>query len=272
MQKALAKRIRKWVIIIVVLYVLGGILFYFFQERFFFHPEKLEADHRYNITIPFKEINLPVTSERNLAVVQFTVPDSVCRGVVLYFHGNMNNIERYAGTVPHFTKHHYEVWMMDYPGYGKSTGERSETVFYEDAATLYKMARARFSKDSIMLYGRSLGTGVASHLATLRDAKRLILETPYYDFPSLVKRYLPIYPVNWLVRYKLPNYENIPKIIAPVTIFHGTADEVINYKNAKKLLPLLKPKDEFITIEGGDHNGLCDRPETIHKLDSLLAL
>lgn len=272
MQNSRAKKIRNWLIIVAILYILFGVFFYFFQEKFFFHPEKLAADHKYNISVPFKEVNLPITNDRTLATIQFTVPDSVCKGVVLYFHGNMSNIERYAQYAPYFTKHNYEVWMMDYPGYGKSTGERSEAVLYEDATTLYKMARSKYSKDSIILYGRSLGTGIASHLGAERDAKRLILETPYYDFPSLVKRYLPIYPCNLLVRYKLPNYENLPKVTTPITIFHGTEDEVINYKNAKKLLPVLKPKDEFITIEAGDHNGLFDRPETIHKLDSLLSL
>lgn len=272
MQKSRAKRIRNWLLIIAILYFLFGVFFYFFQERFFFHPEKLAADHKYDISVPYREVNLPITNDRNLAVVQFTVPDSVCRGIVLYFHGNMNNIERYAQCAPYFTKHNYEVWMMDYPGYGKSTGKRSEAAFYEDAMTLYKMARTRFSKDSIILYGRSLGTGIASHLGAKRDAKRLILETPYYDFPSLVKKYLPIYPCDLLVRYKLRNYENLPKVMMPVTIFHGTEDEVINYKNAQRLLPVLTPKDEFITIEGGDHNGLLNHAGMVRKLDSLLSL
>jgi fermentation-respiration switch protein FrsA (DUF1100 family) len=272
MPKSLARRIRKWFIVIAILYLLGGILFYFFQEKIFFQPTKLEADHKYNITVPYKELNLPITADRNLAIVQFTVPDSLCRGIVLYFHGNMSNIERYAQYAPYFTKHNYEVWMMDYPGYGKSTGKRSEDVLYEDAMTLYNMARSRFTPDSIILYGRSIGTGVASHLATQRNAKRLILETPYYNFPSLVKRYLPFYPINWLVHYNFPNNENLLKVPEPITIFHGTEDEVINYKNSKKLIPILKPNDEFITIKGGNHNGLYDHPETIRKLDSLLAL
>jgi alpha-beta hydrolase superfamily lysophospholipase len=270
MQKTVARRIRKWLIIIGIIYILGGILLYFFQDRVFFRPTKLPADHIYAISVPFKEVNLPITNEKNLALVQFTVPDSVCRGIVLYFHGNMDNIEHYAAYAPYFTKHNYEVWMMDYPGYGKSTGDRTEAIMYEDALTVYKMARSRFSKDSIIIYGRSLGSGIASQLAAVRDAKRLILETPYYDFPSLVKRYLPVYPVYWLVHYKFPNHEYLPKVTVPVTIFHGTEDEVISYKNAKKLLPVLKATDQFITIKGGDHNGLFDFPLTIQKLDSLL--
>jgi alpha-beta hydrolase superfamily lysophospholipase len=59
--------------------------------------------------------------KKNLSIIQFTVPDSVRKGIVLYFHGNMKNIERYAPFATHFTRNKYEVWMMDYPGFGKST-------------------------------------------------------------------------------------------------------------------------------------------------------
>lgn len=245
-------------------------MIYFFQDKVLFRPTELPADHAYDITVPFKEINLAVTNDKNLAIVQFTVPDSLCKGVVLYFHGNRRNIERYAPFARYFTKNNYEVWMMDYPGYGKSTGKRTEAILYEDASTLYQMAKSRFSQDSIILYGKSLGTAIASKLATMHNAKRLILETPYYDCSSILNQYLPIYPTSWLLHYKFPNYEYIPKVIAPVTILHGTDDGVIRYSNARKLLPLLKAKDEFISIEKGSHNDLYEFDKTVQKLDSLL--
>ncbi len=105
-----------------------------------------------------------------------------------------------------FTRNKYEVWMMDYPGFGKSTGKLTEQIMYDDAATLYQMARARFSKDSIIIYGKSLGTGVASQLASVKDCKRLILETPYYSIEALMKHYAFIYPVSLMAKYHFPNY------------------------------------------------------------------
>jgi alpha-beta hydrolase superfamily lysophospholipase len=270
MQKTVARRIRRWVIVLLTIYVLGGALIYFFQDKVLFRPEELPADHAYNFPGPFKEINLDVGPDKKLAIVQFTVPDSMCKGVVLYFHGNKRNIERYAPLASYFTKNNYEVWMMDYPGYGKSTGERTEAILYEDALTLYKMARSRFAKDSIVLYGKSLGTGIASQLASVRDCRKLILETPYYDFPSMLRQYLPVYP-GWLIRYKFPTHEYLPKVTAPITIFHGTKDGVIRYSNAKKLKPFLKKTDEFITIEGGSHNDLYESDKILQKLDSLLS-
>jgi uncharacterized protein len=272
MKRISGKKVRIWLIVLLAIYVLGGALIYFFQDKMLFRAMKLPADHKFSFSQPFKEINLAVTTEKNLSIVQFTIPDSICKGVVLYFHGNKSNIERYAPFASNFTKHNYEVWMMDYPGYGKSTGERTESILYEDALTLYRMARSRFSKDSIILYGRSLGTGIASQLASVRNAKRLILETPYYDFPSLLNQYIPAYPTGWLLRYEFPNHKYLQKVTDPVTIFHGTEDRVIRYRNARKLLPFLKKGDEFITIRGGQHNNLYDFKQITQKLDSLLAL
>lgn len=272
MQKTVIKKVRKWLIVLLVIYIAGGALLYFFQEKLLFHPQKLSPDHAYNFPVPFIEINLPVSEDKNLNIVQFTVPDSLCKGVVLYFHGNRKNIGRYAPFASYFTKHHYAVWMMDYPGFGKSTGKRTEPVMHADALELYKMARARFAADSIILYGKSFGTGIAAKLASVRSCKRLILETPYYDLPSVIRQYAPVYPVSRMLRYELPTHEYLQRVTVPVTIFQGTRDRTITYGNAERLIPFLQKDDEFITITGGRHNDLYQFRETVQKLDSLLAL
>src|SRR6185295_15234793 len=150
--------------------------------------------------------------------------------------------------------------MMDYPGFGKSTGKRSEQIMYDDAKLLYKMARARFSKDSIIIYGKSLGTGIASYLASVKDCKRLILETPYCSIEALFSHYAFIYPVGWMSKYHFPTYKYFEKVDAPITIFHGTSDEVIPYSQSKRLIKIAKPGAELVTIEKGKHNNLNDFP------------
>lgn len=117
-----------------------------------------------------------------------------------------------------------------------------------------------------------MGTGIAAQLASVRDCRRLILETPYYDFPAVVQHYLPMYQVRWLLKYELPTYQYLQDVNAPVTIFHGTKDRIVTYKNAKRLNKYLKTKDELVTIKGGSHNNLFTYPETISKLHSLLKL
>ena len=246
------------------------------QEQIIFRPEKLPENYVFHFPGPFKEINLTVNKEKNLSIIQFTVPDSVCKGVVLYFHGNRRNIERYAPYASNFTKNNYEVWMMDYPGFGKTTGEISEKIIYEDAKTLYKMARARFGKDSIIIYGRSLGTGIASYLASVKDCKRLILEAPYYSMHALFGHYAFIYPTSRMIKYHFPTYQYFEKIDAPITIFHGTHDEVIPFTQSEMLMKpwdeMPELKKELVVIEKGKHNTLNDFPLFHQKLDSVLRL
>jgi uncharacterized protein len=271
MQKITVRKINTGLKIAVVVYIVCGTALYLFQEKILFHPLELADTHQFDFRAPFREINLPVNAKKNLSIVQFTVPDSVCQGVVLYFHGNRKNIERYAPFAVNFTRNNYEVWMIDYPGFGKSTGKRTEQIMYDDAATLYKMARARFSKDSIVIYGKSIGTGVAAQLASVRDCKRIILETPYYSIDALMKHYAFMYPVSWLARYHFPTYSYFKKIDVPITLFHGTKDEVIPYKQAKRLANE-NPGVELVTIEKGRHNNLNDSPMFQQQLDGLLRL
>jgi uncharacterized protein len=263
--------IFRWIKIILILYGLTGIAIYYLQDYVLFRPEKVARDQSYHFSIPYKEINIPFNDQTNINIIQFTCV-AVPKGVVLYFHGNRKNISRYAKYAPNFTGNGYEVWMIDYPGYGKSTGSFTEQRLYNFAEQFYTLAASRFSKDSIIVYGKSLGSGIAAWLASKKDCKQLILETPYYSITSLCARYFPVYPVSRLIHYKIPTYEYLKRVMAPVSIFHGTSDWVITYSNAQKLIPSLKPTDKFFTIEGGSHNDLNDFPLFHQKLDSLLAI
>ena len=271
MQTSTVRKINTGLKIAVVVYIVCGIGLYFFQERILFHPRELPDTYQFNFQAPFKEINVPVNAEKNLSIVQFTVPDSVCKGVVLYFHGNRMNIERYAPFAINFTRNHYEVWMIDYPGFGKSRGKRTEQIMYDDAITFYKMARARFSKNNIIIYGKSIGTGVAAQLASVRDCKRVILETPYYSIDALMKHYALVYPVSWLTKYHFPIFSYFKKIEVPITLLHGNKDEVIPYKQAERLANE-NPGVELVTIDKGKHNNLNDFPTFHQRLDELLQL
>lgn len=264
------KRILKWLKKLLIVYVAGGLALYLLQDAILFHPVSLKRSHRYDFPFPHKDISIPLGGKDTLNLIDFTVPDTAKRGVVLYFHGNKRNISWYARFIPYFTRHGYEVLMIDYPGYGKSTGKLTEQKLYDWSALVYDIAIKKYAADSIIIYGKSMGTGIASHLAAEKDCSRLILETPYYDFPSVISHYLPIYPVRWMLHYQLPTYQYLPKVKAPITIFQGTRDRLITYSNAKRLQPLLKQQDEFVTVKGASHNNLYDYELVVQKLDSLL--
>lgn len=264
------KKIVQTLQIIAVIYALIGILFYNFQQQIIFHPTVVEVDSNYGFKQPYKEVWIADNDVVKTHLVQFTVRDGLQKGLVLYFHGNRDNISRYAGFVEKFTQQGYAVWMPDYPGFGKSTGPLTEAALYEQALQVYKMARAQYKPEQIIIYGKSMGTGVAAQLAAVRDCKRLILETPYYSMQSLVGMYLWMYPLQNILHFKFPSNEYLLKVTAPISIFHGTDDGVVPYRNAVQLKTVLKPGDEFITLEKGSHKDLNDFLLMQQKMDSLL--
>lgn len=266
------QKIARWGRIIIFVYCSAGIALYYLQEKLLFHPTPLSFNYQFKFNIPFKEVNIPLNATDNLNLVQFFVADSKPKGVVLYFHGNKGNINRYAEYAGNFTKNGYEVWMADYPGYGKTTGKLTEENVYMQAREVYKLAYTKFGFDNIIVYGKSLGSGIASWLASKKPCKRLILETPYYSIPDLFSHYAPIYPVEVLTKFKFPTGEYLSDIRVPVTIFHGNNDWVIPYSCAEKLKRVLKPGDEFVTIENASHNNLNNFLLLHEKLDSLLSL
>lgn len=265
-------KIFRWLKVIVLIYCVIGIILYTLQEKFLFHPEKLNSAHVFNFKLPFEEVNIPMNETDTVNMVKFFPADSVRRGVVVYYHGNRQNIERYAKFAANFTQYGYEVWMEDYPGFGKTSGSLTEKKLYAQALQVQKMAAAKFGKDSIVIYGKSLGTGIAAYVASASNNKRLILETPYFSIPSLFSCYAPVYPSSKMSLFKIPVNEFLTDVNYPITIFHGTDDGVIPYRNALKLKAVLKSGDEFVTIEKGTHHNLAGFNLYTKKLDSLLML
>ena len=258
----------KWIIII---YCGAGIILYSLQEKILLHPKPLDHNHEFNFNQSFEEVNIPFSKTDTVNMIRFTVTDSIKKGLVIYFHGNKDNVEHYAGFAASFTKYGYEVWMPDYPGFGKSIGAISEDKLYSIAYEIRKMAEKKYPPDSVIIYGKSLGTAIAAYTASVKPCRQLILETPYYSIPSLFRSYAFMYPTRMMSKYKLPTYEFLQDVQAPVTIFHGTGDWVVPYRSGVKLKRFLKPGDRFVKIENGSHNDLGESPVYKRTLDSLLA-
>jgi alpha-beta hydrolase superfamily lysophospholipase len=265
----------RWAKVLALLYGVVGIVLYHTQRFILWHPVAVPLSTVYDFgSQPFTEVNIPYDKTTNLDLIKFRATDrpadSAAKGVVLYFHGNGGNVEHYSVAATNFTRNGYECWLWDYPGFGKSTGELGEQQLYDYALVLYKMARSRWPPLKIILYGSSMGTGIAAELADIRDCRLLVLESPFYSLESLAYRRLPIYPWGRMLRYHFPTNLHLPNVTAPVIIFHGTEDGTIPYANALRLKPLLKPGDLFIPIDGAGHNDLRNFPLYREKLDSLL--
>ncbi|WP_296384986.1 alpha/beta hydrolase [Winogradskyella sp.] len=240
-----------------------GSALHFFQEKLLFLPTTLEQDYQYQFDYPFEELFLKTDDDAVINALHFKVDNP--KGAILYFHGNAGDLSRWGNITEYFAAMQYDVLVMDYRTYGKSKGKLSEQGFYKDAQYCYDYLLKQYSENQITLYGRSLGTGIASYVASKNNPKQLILETPYHSILDVAKQRFPIFPVKQLLRYHFPTFKNLPKTLCHITIIHGTDDNLVPYTSGKKLSELGLDNLNFITIEGGDHNNLIEFKD-YHKI------
>jgi len=255
------------------LFLLIYVLLFLLQDLLIFQSVKLPRDHAYQFTDRFDEYFIPVVNPDQttdtLNALWFRT-DSVSRGLIIYFHGNRGNLERWGNNAGPLLKYGYEVLMIDYRGYGKSTGKPGEEAFYLDSRQVYDWARARRTDGKLVLYGRSLGSAVASHLAMEVPCDLLILETPFDELRGVAQPYVE--SGTWLLpmRYTFSNRDHLKKVKAPVVILHGTDDLIVPLSSALRLKPLLRSPDDFVIIPGGGHRNLRSFPQYEQTLRRVL--
>lgn len=224
-------------------------------EKIIFQPVQLPRDHRYDFEQPFEEYFLQPEDGVLINALHFKAEQS--RGVILYFHGNKDNLERWGRIVAPLTRLNYDVFAMDYRGYGKSTGDRSEEALYRDAQYVHQFVTGQLKPEQLILFGRSLGTGIASWLAGQTRVHKLILETPYYDMADLVFRFIPWKKSGYKLEYSFKSHTYLRKSEFPILILHGTSDRVVPFSSGKKLFESTgNPQASLVSIEGGSHNDL----------------
>ncbi|MEO0470845.1 MAG: alpha/beta fold hydrolase [Bacteroidota bacterium] len=249
-----------WYIIIglILLYPLLVGIAYLIQEFFLFHPEKLPLYFKFNYPYPFEELTFDTEPGAVINGLIFRVPNS--QGVVYYFHGNTRSIKGWAKFSRDFTSKGYDVMMIDYRGFGKSRGKRTEAGLHLDAQHAYNWLKERYGENHIVVYGRSMGSGFAARVASENHPRMLILDAPYYSLLHLMQRYLPFLPVKYVSRFKIRTDQFLRKVSCPVYIYHGTRDLTIPYSSSQRLMKLLPKDATLITVKGGGHNNLRDYP------------
>ncbi|WP_282136585.1 alpha/beta hydrolase [Seonamhaeicola maritimus] len=253
-RKRAVLRLKRVGAILGIIYLIIGASLYFYQEKILFLPRPLPDDFSYEFSHPFEEVFMETDGGR-INMIHFKIENP--KGVVLYFNGNSRNLSSWGRRAQFLVDKQYDVLVMDYRTFGKSKGELSEAAFFSDAQFCYNYLLDRYDEKSISVYGRSLGTGIATYISSTNSPKQLVLETPYYSIADVGKSRFPIYPVKWLLKYKFQSYKYIQNVSCPITIFHGTNDDVVPYTSGKELYKVASKKNaEFITIDGGRHNNL----------------
>ena len=240
-------------------YVIFGVFVYFIQDRFIFKPEKLSEDFVYKYDAPFKEINFEVEHGVRINGLHFNVRQP--RGLVLYFHGNSRSIKGWAKYARDFYRYQYDVVLVDYRGFGKSTGKRGEKAMLRDMQFVYDSLAVTMPENQIIVYGRSMGSGFACKLASDNRPRYLILDAPYYSFLRVAERFLPILPHRWILRYHMRTDKWIRHVNCHTYILHGNKDWLIPIAQSKQLTKLMPGKITLIVIAGGGHNNLPSFPQ-----------
>ena len=243
----------------VILYIIIGIaalsiIAYFVQEKFIFKPEKLKADFKFEFDVPFTELFFNPTLGVSINGLHFYRPKP--KGLILYFHGNSRSIKGWAKYAKDFYRYDYDVVLVDYRGFGKSTGKRTEKDMLNDMQFVYEKLTEKYEQQHVLVYGRSLGSGFAAKIAADNSPRYLILDAPYYSFKKAIERFLPILPIRYVLRFHLRTDKWIPKVNCHTYILHGTKDRLIPISQSEQLQKLNPDKITLIRIHGGSHNNL----------------
>jgi len=235
---------------------ISNIMFHFLQKQIVFHPKVLTKDYVFKFDAPFEELFLETADSITLNALYFKTEKESSKGVILYFHGNSDNLQRWGQFATDFTSKGYDFFAMDYRGFGKSEGKIEEHKFYEDAHFVYNWLKDQYESNQIIIYGRSLGSSVASNLAADVKARMLILETPFDNLKGAIAHRKFSINIPFKLDYEFANDRYLPYIKYPIYIFQGTKDKIVPYQSALQLKPLLKENDIFFTIDDGKHKNL----------------
>lgn len=175
------------------------------------------------------------------------------RSGLLWFYGNGENIAAIWPVLKEFQPPGVDLLVVDYPGYGASGGRATEDRVYEAADLAYDALAARVDPSRIFVYGRSLGSAVATHVAATHPVRGLILESPFTSARDMGRRHYAFLP-PFLLRLRLDNLTQIARTHCPVLVFHGTADRLVPIAMGRAVASAAPGPVEFVAIAGSDHN------------------
>jgi hypothetical protein len=247
--------IVKWLLIIAASgYLVLVALLYAMQRSMLYQPPATRMPRPEAILPQAQQVVLDTSDGEK--VIAWHVPPRDDGPVVIYFPGNGELIASQVGRYRALMAHGIGVIALSYRGYGESTGTPTEDGLHRDADAVYAFAAARYPPDRIVLWGHSLGTGVAVKLASEKPVAKLILEAPYSSTADVAVARFPLAPVRWLMKDQFHSDRWIGAVKAPLLIMHGARDGVIPIRFGERLFALAPEPKRFIRYDEGHHNDL----------------
>lgn len=245
-----------------------GLVIYFFQQKFFFHPEKLPPDFKF----AYDHLNAEertVETEANVSINFLHFKTEHPKGIVFYLKGNTKSIKGWGKFAIDFTRLSYDVIMLDYRGFGKSTGKRTSEGLKHDIQFIYDLVKEHVAEEHLIIYGRSLGAPFAAMLAARNNPRLLILNSPIYSISRSIRRYLPFVPAKYFVNFYLPTYKYLQSVRCPIKIIHGSDDKLVPVKTAIELSEIQPENTRLYIILKAGHIDVHKFKEYHRVLDEI---
>lgn len=252
-------QILTWTVALAAVCYGAGLSFLYFKQRNFIFPIPETTRTSPDAAGFAKAEEHRLTTADGETIIVWHVPAEPSRPVIIYFPGNGDFLAAQVGGFRQLTAEGHGLIAVSYRGYAGSSGAPSEKGLLQDAAAAYAFARGRYSADQIVLWGFSLGTGVATALAADNPVQKLVLEAPYSSMADVAAFHFRYVPVRWLLRDQFRSDLRIARVKAPVLIMHGDRDRTIPVRFGERLFGLAREPKQFVRFPEGDHNDLAAR-------------
>jgi uncharacterized protein len=244
------------------LYALLLGLLWWGQERLIFLPSKLPPEHRFNFGADVHEVFIEVPGARLHAL---HLRNPAPRGVVFFLHGNAGNLDGWFSNADFYRRLNLDLFMLDYRGYGKSSGRiQSQAQLEADVRVAWASMAPRYVGAQRVIAGRSLGSALAAGLAAELQPELTLLISPYQSMTALAAEHYRWVP-QWLLRYPLATDAALARVRSPILLVHGDRDDLIAPSHSERLRRVA-PQAELVLVAGAGHNDLQAFPQYLESI------
>jgi len=263
----------------IIVYAILNAYVYFMQPGMIYFPDiagRELVSSPENIGLDYEDLTLPVDDGTKLHgwFIPFNHAANMHKqATLLFFHGNAGNISHRLDSIKLFNKLGLNILIIDYRGYGQSTGSPTEAGTYEDAQTAwhYLTATRGIKASNIIIFGRSLGGSIAAWLASQQTPAALIIESSFSSVTSMGQRIYPFLPVRLLSRFQYNTKEYVKAVNCPVLVAHSRDDEIIPYEEGRDIFDAAPEPKYFLEMRGGHNNGfIVSGSNYMNGLDSFI--
>ena len=243
------------ILAVVFFYILLLIFVFFFQRNLLYHPTLDNHIKNQSATEPTEIEKIKITTKDNIDLIGWFYNKDLNKfKTILFFHGNAGSLENRTYKLNHLKKLDVNFLIIAWRGFSGNKGKPNEKGLYEDAKSAVRwLEKKGIGKKNIVLYGESLGTGVAIEIAQHKNYAGIILESPFTSMVDMGKKYYPFFPVRLLLIDKFESHKKIINISSPLLVMHGKVDKIVPYKMGRKIYELANEPKFFYAQEYGDH-------------------